>query len=553
MVRPADQDLCNSAATNAVNFTGAVGGTVFNWSNDNVSIGLAASGTGDIPSFIATNATNSPVTAMITVTPTANGCDGSAQSFTITVNPTPDVIQPANQLLCNGESTNAINFSGAVGGTVFNWSNDDISIGLAAGGTGDIPSFTAINSTIAPVTATITVTPVANGCPGVAQIFTITVKPTPDVVQPADQTLCNGDATNTINLTGAVSGTIFNWTNNNSSIGLAASGTGDILSFTASNTGNAPAVATITITPTANGCDGPAQSFTITVNPTPDVVKPASQALCNGDATNAVNFSGAVSGTIFNWINDNMSIGLAANGIGDIPSFTATNATNAPVTATITVTPVANGCPGPSQSFSITVNPTPDVVQPVDQSLCNASSTNTVSFTGAVAGSVFNWINDNTSIGLAASGSGDIPAFTAINTTSAPITATITITPLANGCPGPTQRFSITVNPTPNVVKPANQSLCNDATTAAINFTGTVSGTGFNWTNDNISIGLAASGSGDILPFTAINSTFVPVTSTITVAVSANGCPGNAENFTITVNPTPDVLQTARSKYLRRF
>ncbi|WP_316843180.1 gliding motility-associated C-terminal domain-containing protein [Pedobacter psychrodurus] len=44
---------------------------------------------------------------------------------------------------------------------------------------------------------------------------------------------------------------IFNWTNNNPSIGLAVSGTGNIPSFTAVNNGNAPVIATITATPQA--------------------------------------------------------------------------------------------------------------------------------------------------------------------------------------------------------------------------------------------------------------------------------------------------------------
>ena len=57
------------------------GGTVtYTWTNDDISIGLAASGTGDIASFTATNTGTSPVTAKIVVTPHfENGsvtCDG---------------------------------------------------------------------------------------------------------------------------------------------------------------------------------------------------------------------------------------------------------------------------------------------------------------------------------------------------------------------------------------------------------------------------------------------------------------------------------------------
>ena len=41
----------------------------------------------------------------------------------------------------------------------------------------------------------------------------------------------------------------------------------------------------------------------------------------------------------------------------------------------------------------------------------------------------YTWTNDDTSIGLAASGTGDIASFTATNTGTAPVVATIVVTP----------------------------------------------------------------------------------------------------------------------------
>jgi gliding motility-associated-like protein len=69
--------------------------TTYSWTNDNPSIGLAASGTGNLPAFTAVNNGTTPVTANITVTPTsASGCSGTPQTFTITVNPTPRITYP---------------------------------------------------------------------------------------------------------------------------------------------------------------------------------------------------------------------------------------------------------------------------------------------------------------------------------------------------------------------------------------------------------------------------------------------------------------------------
>ena len=62
-------------------------------------------------------------------------------------------------------------------------------------------------------------------------------------------------------------------------------------------------------------------------------------------------------GTTYSWTNDNIDVGLAASGAGDIPSFTTTNISGLLDTANITVTPSYNGCPGPSVTFQIIVTP----------------------------------------------------------------------------------------------------------------------------------------------------------------------------------------------------
>lgn len=98
-----------------------------------------------------------------------------------------------------------------------------------------------------------------------------------------------------------------------------------------------------TVTLTGGGCESFNAAGTITANPIPDVNQPADQAACTNANTALVNFSGTVPNTVFNWTNNNTTIGLAANGKGDIPSFSTTNATNAPAVATVTVTPTTTG------------------------------------------------------------------------------------------------------------------------------------------------------------------------------------------------------------------
>ena len=105
-----------------------------------------------------------------------------------------------------------------------------------------------------------------SGAPTVSGIFNYTIKPTPtpcsgfatgrilvsqtpDVNQPISQTVCDNDTTSGVTFSGSIPGTTVSWTNNTTDIGLAESGTGDIASFTANNLTNAPATATINVTP----------------------------------------------------------------------------------------------------------------------------------------------------------------------------------------------------------------------------------------------------------------------------------------------------------------
>ena len=101
-------------------------------------------------------------------------------------------------MVCHDDTTNTIVFSGNNPGIIYNWSNNNPGIGLAANGTGNISSFTGINNTNVDITATISVIPTLGSCVGDTMFFTITIKPTPTLSAPVNQTICVGSATNAI-------------------------------------------------------------------------------------------------------------------------------------------------------------------------------------------------------------------------------------------------------------------------------------------------------------------------------------------------------------------
>ena len=119
---------------------------------------------------------------------------------------------------------------------------------------------------------------------------------TPDAVAtPSSQEICSGSTITTIALTGTVSGTVFDWTRDNtvSVTGIGASGTGDI-SGALTNTTNFPVTVTFTITPTSGTCVGTPITATVVVNPLPQADDPSDQVVCNNTATAAVNFTSPI-------------------------------------------------------------------------------------------------------------------------------------------------------------------------------------------------------------------------------------------------------------------
>lgn len=153
-----------------------------------------------------------------------------------------------------------------------------------------------------------------------------------------------------------------------------------------------------------------------------------------------------------------------------VPSLPQTSANNvsgtwSPATinnqqgGTYTFTPSVGQC-ATGTTLTVTVNPIPTVVVRNDTTVYDGAQVPGLILTGTPGNVSFNWVNSNTSIGLGASGSGNVPSFTATNRGNDPITGTITVTPTANGCTGATGRYTITVRPlnkdvfVPNVFSP---------------------------------------------------------------------------------------------------
>jgi hypothetical protein len=144
--------------------------------------------------------------------------------------------------------------------------------GLPAGVTATVAgttltiSGTPTTTTGSPFTYAITTT--GNTCLVATDSGTMIVNPIPVLNPISNQDYCPSVLVPASNWTTVPTGSTFTWTNSNTAIGLAGSGIGNGPSFSSANSTAIPQIATISITPTLNGCIGSVASYTITINPT---------------------------------------------------------------------------------------------------------------------------------------------------------------------------------------------------------------------------------------------------------------------------------------------
>ena len=158
----------------------------------------------------------------------------------------------------------------------------------------------ATNVTVYPtVTTTYAVTSFLNGCTsygaeGTTHI-TVTINQLP-IVTASSPTICSGDLSSiplSSTVTGTQTSTTFTWTVAQTDTTGGSAGSGSAINQTLTATGTVQGTATYTITPTANGCIGPARTIEAIVNPRPKADIQPSQTICyGGTATFSITLEG---------------------------------------------------------------------------------------------------------------------------------------------------------------------------------------------------------------------------------------------------------------------
>jgi gliding motility-associated-like protein len=497
---PASSTVCVGATVPAATFTSNPAGATYTWTNSNPAIGLAGSGSANIPAFTATNGTGAPINGVISVTPTLNGCSGAPESYTITVDPSP-TIAVNSPSICNGSVTLI-----ATGADTYTWP-----------GTATPLNPDGDSASVSPaVTTTYLVTGTTNGCPATATA-TVTVANNVTAPTTAPVTYCQNDVAIALTATTSPGGTL-NWYGTNAT-GGTASATAPTPSTTTAGT------TTYYVSQTVTGCEGPRASILVTVNATPAAPTTAPLTYCQSDVAVALTATASAGGTL-NWYGTNAT-GGTASATAPTPSTATAGTTTYYVSQTIL------SCEGPRASILVTVNATPAAPATAPVTYCQSDVAVALTAT-ASAGGALNWYGTNATGGTA-SATAPTPSTATAGTTTYYVSQTIL------SCEGPRASILVTVNATPAAPATAPVTYCQNDVAAILTATASAGGT-LNWYGTNATGGTASATA-------PTPSTATAGTNTYYVSQTILSCEGPRGSILVTVNAIPNPPAAANLVY----
>ncbi|MDR1680286.1 MAG: PKD domain-containing protein [Prevotellaceae bacterium] len=489
-----DGKYCNGATVPAVSFSATPTAT-YGWTNSNTAVGLPASGTGAIPSFIARNSGTAPDTATIVVTPETGGCPGNPTTFTIVVYPSPQTqFSQAGQTVCSGDTTSPVTLSSTTDSVLFQWAAVPVGgiTGMLASGADTVPGHVLINTTNAPITVryrAFAELAYAPSCAGPTVDYSIIVNPRP-AIDTQRVAVCSGEAFSLIPSGGGAIipvGTVYSWTApaTDADISGGASGTdAPAISGTLTNAADTVRSATYTVTPKAGACIGNPFSVIVTVYLKP-IIENRTDTICSGGSFSITPLHGGGTivppGTTYQWplpvcTPSGAVTGLSGGSAQTSVSQTLTNGTTAAATVTYTVTPVSGttpACTGMPFTVTIVVKPAPSGVLTGSTTVCVLAPEPALTFTGenGVAPYTFFYtMNGGSEQSLISTGSTATVAVPVADTGGYVYLLVRVTDASVNTCTGGlSSGATVTVMPQPEITQPvAVQTICTGGSPASL-------------------------------------------------------------------------------------
>jgi gliding motility-associated-like protein len=558
-----DTVLCNDSRLN-IQITTSVPSNIA-WSatqNINVTGELTSTQTSTLIDDSLTNNTTIPQFVEYTITPTSfpEGCPGPDSIVRVKLQPDVVLNNVPNVEICSGSPVNTILTANVP--STFNWfvsiDNPNVTGESLFPSTSNLITDRLVNNTSVNQIVVYSVFPVSieGQCAGLAQTFVVTVKPSLALLNEDTLTICSGERVNLAIV--ANTNVTFNWYADqsvnvvNETTSVVSS---SLINDSLVNISNSVESVTYHVvgTSTSNGCSSPVIPITVYVNPVPSVFPIQDTTVCNGVTLSPISFNGPVVGTNYNWSVSDTSIGVGTSlGVNSVPGFITVNPTSLTKSVSFTVSPIfindSISCVGETESFILSVLPSPDVYSLPDISVCNGIQVPQNILAGSVPGTIFNWSNSNTSISLNSGGIGSVPSFNATNITAVQQFSNVTVTPMIQQgsvqCFGVVENYTITVNPTP-FVQNSDVEICSGENTnlllnsnipSSFTWVATPTSTVFNETSFPIQTSVLIDDTLSIL-----TPTPQEVDYTVTPTSLPHGCVGPDSVIKVKVNPLPSV------------
>jgi len=386
------QTFCVGGSISAplsVSYTGGTGTATYQWysnTTNSTTGGTAITGATNSNYMPSVFATAGNYYYYVTVSLSGNGCDPAVSNTAeiIVVNDPVVTSQPlVFQELCEGITPTNLEVivSGGVGSYSYQWHSNPVNNNVTG-----TPITGATNSSFTPPTNIVgtmfyyvVISQTGSGCGTVSNTAKVTVNPLPVITEnPASSTVCQDQTANLLSVSyrNGAGTPSYQWylnTTNSNTGGTPISG--------ATNNTYAPPVNVAgifyyynVITFSSGSCSDLASDVAIVrVNPKA-IISPKTRLICSGASFNLTpnTASGDIvpAGTLYTWTNPIVNpAGSVTGGFGQaVPqafiSQILTNNTNAPATATYTLTPISGSCLGAPFTLTVTVNPSinPNIV-----------------------------------------------------------------------------------------------------------------------------------------------------------------------------------------------
>ena len=399
---------------------------------------------------------------------TLNGCTGTDATGTSLANPgAPDVDDIPNQTVCDSYTIPTTIAGNMLSGNQAYYD--------APGGTGNVIA----GGTVLTSSTTFYIYDIDGVCSD-EEVVTITVNNTPVITNPGNQTACDSYALPTI-------------------LGTDLSGGQAYYDDSQANGGNmivGPITSSMTVyIYDSNGTCSDEESFSVTIDNTPAINNPGAQTACDSYALPTI-------------LGTDLSGGQAYY---DDSQANGGSVITGPITSSQTVWIYdANGTCSDEESFTVTINNTPVITNPGTQTACDSYALPTILGTN-LSGNQAYYDDSQANGGNVISGS---------------ITSSMTIYIYDNnGSCFDEQSFNITINNTPVITNPGNQTECVSYTLPSI--------LGTNLSGNQAYYDDSQANGGNIISG--------PITTSQTVWIfDANGACSDETSFDVIINPQDD-------------